>query len=288
MQSFVPLTLLSAMVVVEHENHTALFAALLEAAEHTDVVFSPFPLTEALQEHLKLVWGWEAEVDNATGNIVTLTPTRDAVQVPAMEVMLNMFAPFVKAMQPPCHITYREHSGNEVYRYVLDGQTVRKQRALLHFVDASEQREGAEDATLHQLTDDECYTTAQMIIHASGSRNILAFLEAFYEAQAHTFRISLVEQKGRYDVCAVQVYDQRNQEIFPALHLPYWRQALANDPHFFEGCDGMEAMLEVIYDHLYHDDVYLEYSIPVQETMGKLLVSDLHTAYPVLYRLESL
>lgn len=47
--------------------------------------------------------------------------------------------------------------------------------------------------------------------------------------------------------------------------------------------NGMEAMLEVIYGHLYYDDVYLEYAILVQETVGKLLVNDLQTAYPMLY-----
>lgn len=201
MQPLVPLTLLSAVVIVERENIAALFAALLEATAHTEAISPPFPTTETLQEHLKLVWEWEAKIDSATGNIVALTPTRDAVHVHAMEVMLHTFAPFVKVMQPPCHITYRERSGDAVYRCVLDGQAVRKQRVLLHFVDASEQSEETADATLHQLTDDECYTAAQTIIHASGNRNILAFLEAFYGAQAHAFRISLVHQKGRYDVC---------------------------------------------------------------------------------------
>jgi len=279
METSTPITIRSAVVRVESRHIPALFAALVKAAENTEAVYYPFPKTETIQDHLEQVWEWCAEIDNETGDIIRITPTRDAVNRLAMEAMLNTFAPFVKAMQPFCQITYREVYGDAIYRYQLDGNTANKQRGTLFFLDNSEQSEGEEEATLYKLADEHYPLLAKMIEDAWEKRNILEFVEDIYGPQADAIRISLLEKKGGYDVGAVHVYRQE-QEILPDLQLPYWQRVIANDPDFLKG----DMSLEAIYEHLYKDNVYLEYGIPVEETMRKWYLDNLWTAYPILYQ----
>lgn len=288
MESSLRMSILKSAVVVDRENVPKLLAALLEAAANGEGVYSPFPNATTLQDHLKYVWEWSAEVDGATGTVFSLLPDRDVVNRRAMEVMLNTFARFVKPLTPPCSITYRDVGFEEIYRYVLTGGSARKQRALLQFVDATQERYEWGGETLLRLSDEECYTTAQTVIDAWQDRTILSFIEEFYGRQAHSFSVSLLEKRGGYDVNAVQVYNELGVEMLPDLQLPYWQGVLADEPHFFEECAGEGGMLETMYHQLYTDNVYMERAISIEEMEGRRFLGKLNTLYPVLYQGEDI